>query len=77
MVWLRPAFLFMLVLSISLASCKKRVKNENLDDDDDDGPGLRIGTLAPEIEGKDTSGKSMTLSDYRGKVVMLLFWSST
>jgi hypothetical protein len=31
---------------------------------------------APEISGADADGKSMTLSDYRGKVVMLDFWAT-
>jgi hypothetical protein len=35
---------------------------------------LRIGKLAPEIEGEDLEGKKFKLSDYRGKVVMLDFW---
>lgn len=35
---------------------------------------LAIGALAPEIVGKDHRGKSMKLSDYRGKVVVLDFW---
>jgi peroxiredoxin len=36
---------------------------------------LSIGKKAPEIEGKDIRGKEMTLSDYRGKVVVLDFGS--
>ena len=36
---------------------------------------LDIGKLAPEIEGKDQDGKQFNLSDYRGKVVLLYFWS--
>jgi peroxiredoxin len=36
---------------------------------------LSIGTVAPEIEGEDLDGKPMKLSDYRGKVVVLDFWS--
>lgn len=36
---------------------------------------LSIGALAPEIDGKDTFGKPMKLSDYRGKVVVLDFGS--
>jgi hypothetical protein len=34
---------------------------------------LRIGRVAPEIEGEDIDGKPFKLSDYRGKVVMLTF----
>lgn len=36
---------------------------------------LAIGKQAPEIEGEDENGKPFKLSDYRGKVVMLDFWS--
>jgi hypothetical protein len=34
-----------------------------------------IGKPAPEIEGEDLDGKSMRLSDYNGKVVLLDFWA--
>jgi hypothetical protein len=36
---------------------------------------LSIGKLAPEIEGQDQDGQRFKLSDYRGKVVLLYFWS--
>jgi hypothetical protein len=36
---------------------------------------LRVGKEAPDIEGQDQDGKSFKLSDYRGKVVLLDFWS--
>jgi tetratricopeptide (TPR) repeat protein len=35
---------------------------------------LGIGKQAPEITGEDIGGKKFTLSDYRGKVVLLDFW---
>lgn len=38
--------------------------------------GLRIGLPAPEIAGQDLDGVPFKLSDYRGKVVMLVFWAS-
>ncbi|MBI2808576.1 MAG: redoxin domain-containing protein [Planctomycetes bacterium] len=31
--------------------------------------------MAQEIEGQDQDGKHFKLSDYRGKVVLLYFWS--
>jgi peroxiredoxin len=34
---------------------------------------LALGKVAPEIEGKDLDGQPMKLSDYRGKVVVLIF----
>jgi len=36
---------------------------------------LRVGKEAPEIEGEDQDGRRLKLSDYRGKVVLLDFWS--
>ena len=38
---------------------------------------LRKGFSAPDIEGTDLAGEPMKLSDFRGKVVVLEFWSST
>jgi hypothetical protein len=35
---------------------------------------LQIGHVAPDIKGQDVDGRSFKLSDYRGKVVMLVFW---
>ena len=37
---------------------------------------LAIGKPAPEIDGKDVDGKAFKLSDYRGKIVVLVFWAS-
>ena len=36
---------------------------------------LAIGKTAPDIEGVDQDGKKFKLSDYKGKVVLLDFWS--
>jgi hypothetical protein len=36
---------------------------------------LSVGQQAPEIEGEDQDGARFKLSDYRGKVVLLDFWS--
>ncbi len=36
---------------------------------------LSVGRVAPDIEGKDQDGRKFKLSDYRGKVVLLYFWS--
>lgn len=33
-----------------------------------------IGKAAPEITGADVDGKSLKLSDYKGKVVLVDFW---
>ncbi len=37
---------------------------------------LSLGYVAPEIEGEDIDGKTIKLSDCRGKVVVLSFWAS-
>ena len=37
---------------------------------------LRPGKPAPEITGQDLDGKPLKLSDYRGKVVVLVFWGA-
>jgi thiol-disulfide isomerase/thioredoxin len=37
---------------------------------------LALGKIAPEIEGEDLDGTQMTLSEHRGKVVLLVFWAS-
>jgi thiol-disulfide isomerase/thioredoxin len=42
----------------------------------DDWHGLAVGKSAPEIKGVDVYGKPLTLSDYRGKVVTLIFWGT-
>src|SRR5262245_9236932 len=36
---------------------------------------LSVGQEAPDIEGEDEDGKRFKLSDYRGKVILLDFWS--
>src|SRR5882672_8501210 len=38
--------------------------------------GLNVGNRAPELEGPDLSGKTIKLSNYRGKVVIVDFWAT-
>ena len=33
-----------------------------------------VGKAAPEVTGKDVSGKDLKLSDHKGKVVLVDFW---
>lgn len=40
-----------------------------------EGRDFEIGSMAAEIEGKDAEGKEFSLSEYRGKVVVLDFWA--
>lgn len=42
----------------------------------DDLRNLAVGKPAPEIDGVDFDGKPLRLSDYRGKVVALVFWGT-
>jgi thiol-disulfide isomerase/thioredoxin len=37
---------------------------------------LSVGKVAPEIDGKGLDGKPMKLSDYRGQVVLLVWWAT-
>jgi len=37
---------------------------------------LRVGSVAPDIAGEDLDGVPFKLRDYRGKVVLLVFWAS-
>lgn len=39
-------------------------------------PSLSIGTVAPEIAARDTSGVELRLSNFRGKYVILDFWAT-
>ena len=40
------------------------------------GTGSRPGQMAPELALKDLSGRTLTMADYRGKVVLLNFWAT-
>ena len=42
----------------------------------DDLHNLAVGKPAPEIKGVDIHGKPLALSDYRGKVVAIVFWGT-
>jgi len=37
---------------------------------------LSVGKVAPDLEGEDMDGRKLKLSDYRGKVVALVFWAT-
>jgi hypothetical protein len=40
------------------------------------GRGPAVGAPAPEIEGEDLFGRTFSLSEYRGRVVVLAFWGN-
>jgi cytochrome oxidase Cu insertion factor (SCO1/SenC/PrrC family) len=37
--------------------------------------GVEVGQVAPDIDGDDFGGQRLHLADFRGKVVVLSFWS--
>jgi peroxiredoxin len=39
-------------------------------------PGLELGNSALDLEGTDVNGKTIKLSDFRGKVVVVDFWAT-
>ena len=38
--------------------------------------GVNVGQEAPDLDGEDTNGQRLHLADYRGRVVVLHFWSN-
>lgn len=48
----------------------------NVHAEEDRLPGLKIATEAPDFTLKDLSGQSISLSDYRGRKVILNFWAT-
>jgi len=38
--------------------------------------GVQVGSLAPDFKLNDLNGKQVSLSDFRGKVVLLNFWAT-
>ncbi len=55
---------------------RKRTLGQQAEASLDEKQNLAVGRPAPEIEGTGLDGKVMKLSDYRGKVVLLVFWGS-
>ena len=37
--------------------------------------GVEVGQVAPDLDGTDLDGERLHLADYRGRVVVLSFWS--
>ncbi|HEV3259844.1 MAG TPA: TlpA disulfide reductase family protein [Gemmataceae bacterium] len=68
----------LVVLFLILAGCRGRAAKRTLLPPVPDGPrgvGTDEGDKVPEIVGEDLDGKKIKLSDYRGKVVLLDFWT--
>jgi thiol-disulfide isomerase/thioredoxin len=55
---------------------RKKTLGEEAEARLDDMFNLAVGKPAPEIEGVDFDGKPLKLSDYKGKVVVLVFWGT-
>ncbi len=53
--------------SIYYKSCKSMIANKNC---------VQVGSIAPDFSCTDSNNKMISLSDYRGKYVLLEFWSS-
>ena len=74
-----------LLLFLGLVSCKQaeqkvteRISQPATDAVEADAPniGLEIGQIAPNFTQNDQNGKPISLSDFRGKVVMIDFWAT-
>lgn len=50
---------------------------EDIAPETDQDPDIAIGALAPDFTLKNLEGKEVSLSDYRGKVVLVNFWATT
>jgi peroxiredoxin len=68
----KPALFLVVVLlsSCHLMPWAQKTQNPQLSG------GVPIGQVAPDIEGEDVDGVRFKLSDYRGKVVALVFWGT-
>jgi thiol-disulfide isomerase/thioredoxin len=62
--------------SLESALARKKTLGQEAEARLDEILNLAVGKPAPEIEGVDVNGKSLKLSDYKGKVVVLVFWGS-
>ncbi len=53
-----------------------KVKNMSQSKNQEEENGIAVGTIAPEINLQTLEGKSITLSSFRGKYVLVDFWAS-
>jgi len=60
-------FIALVFLIISVISCKKKEMETYLPS---------IGDIAPDFTLKDMNGNALTLTDYKGKTVMIEFWAT-
>lgn len=50
--------------------------NTNIEQDQEKVVGTKIGNIAPELKFQDPNGKTIALSDLKGKMVLIDFWAS-
>jgi thiol-disulfide isomerase/thioredoxin len=62
--------------SLEALLARKRTLGQEAADRLDEMLNLAVGKPAPEIEGTDMDGKPLKLSDYKGKVVVVVFWGT-
>jgi hypothetical protein len=73
-----PALVMVLVLDTGCQRFSRRKEPGPLAPSPSASPvGVEVGQVAPDLEGVDLEGQRLRLSDYRGKVVVLSFWSET
>jgi len=60
--------ILILFLIVSVGSCKRGKEAEIIFP--------TIGNIAPELTVRDLNGKTVSLSDYRGKIIMVEFWAT-
>lgn len=77
---IRILFILAVAASIVCISCKNKKTATTANPDDPDleyaTELLKPGSKAPDFTLNDLSGKPVSLSDYRGKTVVLVFWAS-
>jgi peroxiredoxin len=63
-----------LVAALSVASCNPQT--ERTEEKLPVGVGVEVGAVAPDFRVANTAGGTMTLSEHRGKVVLINFWAT-
>ena len=70
------AFLVVLAL-LAMGGCAKETTDLELLSYEDDGTELVIEEVAPDFTLTSLEGETVSLSDYRGQIVLLTFFAST